>query len=802
VTDTTSVKTLGILLFSVALSSLLPRQGSATVYNSNGSAADVQNIHNTRAHNGDTITLPSGQFTWSTPVTISKAIKLEGAGAGRIIGNTKSPIAVATGTKTFVTTRSGLPITEGQVLLIGKMPSSPGYPPTNARGYWMKGTVTSYSGTTLVMNVTSASGTGTYQSWWIATQPRTTILNAYDNGQPGDNGASPLLRIEQSAAGSTELSGIRFVHGASSVSAATGVNGGWTGPKTLIHDCWFETGGGSPSGAIFAGTNQLLIWNCSFDDTWSQQAEAIQVAFEGNTSWSTNSTMGMADVNGATNLYVEDCDFHAYLTAFDFDNNSRVVFRHNLLDNSTQGTHGADTSTIGVRHFELYNNELVFDSFTDCNTELDLQWFLWVRGGTGVITDNILPRITSTCSGHKGNIRFSVLNTRRDSGPYCCWAQYPAPHQVGQGYGPGAVFHQYTSQCGPYSGQNHSYYTYQEPVYIWNNSGSAGNSVGLAEDDADECGGNEHVQNFVHSGRDYIIGAKPGYQKFTYPHPLRTGTAAAAGTLGNISTRSFVQTGNNVMIGGFIIEGSGPKTVIVRAIGPELTQFGVPNPLADPTLELHNGAGTLIASNNNWQTTIIGGVITSNQVSAIQSSGHAPTHRSESAIIATLQPGDYTAIVHGLNNTVGVALVEVYDLSTDTASILGNISTRSFVQADNNVMIGGFIIEGGGPKRVIVRAIGPELTRFGVPDVLPDPVLDLHDSSGALIASNNNWRTTIIGGIIGSDQVNAIQNSRLAPTQPSESAIIATLQPGNYTAIVRGMNNTTGVALVEVHDLQ
>jgi hypothetical protein len=132
--------------------------------------------------------------------------------------------------------------------------------------------------------------------------------------------------------------------------------------------------------------------------------------------------------------------------------------------------------------------------------------------------------------------------------------------------------------------------------------------------------------------------------------------------LGNISTRAFVQTGADVMIGGFIIEGSGPKTVIVRAIGPELTRFGVPNPLADPALDLHNGTGALIASNNNWQTTVIGGVITSDQVSAIQNSGHAPTQPSESAIIATLQPGNYTAIVRGVNNTVGVALVEVYDL--------------------------------------------------------------------------------------------------------------------------------------------
>jgi len=147
------------------------------------------------------------------------------------------------------------------------------------------------------------------------------------------------------------------------------------------------------------------------------------------------------------------------------------------------------------------------------------------------------------------------------------------------------------------------------------------------------------------------------------PTPNPTPTPPATSILSNISTRSFVQTGDNVMIGGFIVQGTQPKTVIVRAIGPELIPFGIPNALADPTLELHNGAGALIASNNNWQTTIIGGIITSNQVAAIQNSGHAPTQPTESAIIATLPPGNYTAIVSGVNNTVGIALVEVYDLS-------------------------------------------------------------------------------------------------------------------------------------------
>jgi hypothetical protein len=271
--------------------------------------------------------------------------------------------------------------------------------------------------------------------------------------------------------------------------------------------------------------------------------------------------------------------------------------------------------------------------------------------------------------------------------------------------------------------------------------------------------------------------------------------------LGNISTRGFVQTGNDVMIGGFIIEGTGPKAVIVRAIGPELTRFGVPNVLADPTLELHDRTGALIAFNDDWHTSVIGGIITTDQVSAIQSSGKAPTNGFESAIVATLPPGNYTAIVRGFNNTVGVGLVEVYDISPNATSSLGNISTRGFVQTGNDVMIGGFIIEGTGPKAVILRAIGPELTRFGVPNVLADPTLELHDRTGALIAFNDDWHSTRIGGIITTDQVSAIQSSGKAPTNGFESAIVATLPPGNYTAIVRGFGNTVGVGLVEVYDL-
>jgi hypothetical protein len=274
-------------------------------------------------------------------------------------------------------------------------------------------------------------------------------------------------------------------------------------------------------------------------------------------------------------------------------------------------------------------------------------------------------------------------------------------------------------------------------------------------------------------------------------------------TLGNISTRASVQTGDNVMIGGFIVQGNTPKRVILRAIGPELIPFGIFDPLADPTLELHDSTGALIASNDNWQQTIIGGIITGTQVGDIQNSGHAPTDAGESAIVADLPAGNYTAIVHGVNNTTGVGLVEVYDLSPETSSILSNISTRSFVQTDDNVMIGGFIVQGTRPKRVILRAIGPELSAppFKIPNALANPTLELHDGTGALIASNDNWRQTIIGGIITTNQVRDIMNSGYAPGDSRESAIIAELPPDSYTAIVRGVNNSTGVGLVEVYDL-
>jgi uncharacterized repeat protein (TIGR03803 family) len=262
----------------------------------------------------------------------------------------------------------------------------------------------------------------------------------------------------------------------------------------------------------------------------------------------------------------------------------------------------------------------------------------------------------------------------------------------------------------------------------------------------------------------------------------------------NISTRMRVLTGDQVLIGGFIITGSDPKRVIIRGIGPSL--IGVGATLQDPMLELHQGTAT-IAFNDDWKTRSDG----SSQQGEIEATGIPPTNDLESAIVATLTPGAYTAILEGKNNGTGVGVVEVYDLDQAANSKLANISTRGFVDTGNNVMIGGLIVSGaagGGSASVIVRAIGPSLSASGIQGALQDPNLELHDSNGATIASNDNWKTRPDG----SSQQAEIEATGIPPTNDLESALVQTLAPGDYTAIVRGTSNTTGIAVVEAYTLQ
>ncbi|MFL6537631.1 MAG: matrixin family metalloprotease, partial [Chthoniobacterales bacterium] len=281
---------------------------------------------------------------------------------------------------------------------------------------------------------------------------------------------------------------------------------------------------------------------------------------------------------------------------------------------------------------------------------------------------------------------------------------------------------------------------------------------------------------------DDIAGAQAMYGAAA-PTPVPTPTptpTSTTSTLVNISTRMNVGTGDNVLIAGFIIQGTQPKKLLLRAAGPSLAQYGVANSLSDSVLELHDSTGALIQQNDNWQT---GG-----QFSEINASGKAPTNPAEAALIATLNPGTYTAIVRGANNAQGVALVEGFELDTPATKMV-NLSTRGSIGTGDNVMIAGFQVQGGSSKKVIVRALGPSLTQYGVQGALANPLLELHDSSGALVSSNDDWSS--------SSQKLEIIASTDAPPNPLDSAIVATLAPGSYTAIVRGVNGLTGIGLVE-----
>jgi hypothetical protein len=259
-----------------------------------------------------------------------------------------------------------------------------------------------------------------------------------------------------------------------------------------------------------------------------------------------------------------------------------------------------------------------------------------------------------------------------------------------------------------------------------------------------------------------------------------------AGQLLNISTRIRVLTGDKALIGGFIVTGSVPKKVIIRALGPSLSESGVTGALQDPMLELFAG-NTSLAKNDNWKQ---------NQQAEIKATGVAPTKDAEAAIVRTLAPGSYTAIVRGKNGT-GIGLIEVYDLSAAADAKLANISSRGFVDTGENALIGGFIAGGKGPgatdTTVVVRVLGPSLKNSGVSDPLSDPMLQLVNANGTTVRSNDSWK---------SDQEAELEAIGIQPSNDVEPALAVTLSAGNYTAIVRGKDNGTGVALVEIYNVQ
>ena len=242
------------------------------------------------------------------------------------------------------------------------------------------------------------------------------------------------------------------------------------------------------------------------------------------------------------------------------------------------------------------------------------------------------------------------------------------------------------------------------------------------------------------------------------------------------------------MIGGFIITGNDAKRVIIRGLGPSLIPFNVPDVINDPLLRLFGPTGSVIAINDNWKDT---------QQSEVEATGIPPTDLRESAIVATLVPATYTASLAEINNGTGVGLVEVYDLNSGATAKLANISTRGSVQTADNVMIGGFSLGGSStnPTRLVVRAIGPSLTQFGINNALSNPTLELFDNNGQRVAFNDNWADD-------SSQASQLQALNIAPGNAAESAVVMTLPPGLYTAVVAGQGGGVGIGLIEVYAVQ
>jgi hypothetical protein len=275
------------------------------------------------------------------------------------------------------------------------------------------------------------------------------------------------------------------------------------------------------------------------------------------------------------------------------------------------------------------------------------------------------------------------------------------------------------------------------------------------------------------------------------PSPSASATPSASPTprpprprqLLNIATRLRVQTDENVLIGGVIVTGTNPKRVIIRAVGPSLA--GVfEGALSDTTLELYQG-DTLLAENDNWKDT---------QQAAVEATTIPPNHELESAIVYTLQPGFYTAVMSGKDRATGIGVIEVYDLDQEASSQLANIASRGFVEAGDSVMIGGLIVGGNGTEnaRILLRAVGPSLGKAGVDGALQDPTLELRDANGEVLRENDNWQDS---------QQAEVEATTIPPSDAAESAILASLPAGNYTAIVRGKNDSSGVGVVEVYNV-
>lgn len=481
---------------------------------SDGSASSVQTCINSVAA-GDTVTLPVGTFTWSTPVTLNKAVKIKGKGSGRIYAWGRSSQTFGTGTKTW-TVQTGFNPPIGTILRVWETA-------TDKDSTYMLGAVTSISGTTLTMNITTNTGSGSATLWLFATEAKTKVIHS---------ASSALIPITETTTGSPEISGIQFSTSGGSGAVMT-FNYTSGGQPILIHDCWFWNNG---AGIRVDSTNRGVIWNVSVAwPVWAQSDRVwLHMPINPRTEvWAGPSTMGTSDTDGKHNIYVEDSDFHGAISTTDSDTNSKLVWRKNVNDHAGLNSHGYDTGIRGARHWEVYNNQFLFANVG--NDSLPLINHMLFRGGTGAITGNYIEDITSQPWGNKQELQFGVWNLGRwsfpqnciGSPPICaydaddgCVPHYPSPNQFGFGYvtGTGVDGQVVQFRDGIYVGDT-------EPAYIWANTGFT--PVIDITTDGQACTLNKwgHVpddpNDYIQVGRDYKLQPKPGYVKFTYPHPLR-----------------------------------------------------------------------------------------------------------------------------------------------------------------------------------------------------------------------------------------------------------------------------------------
>ena len=484
-------------------------------FTSDGSQADTQAAEAACSNSVYcTLAIPTGNFNWTGTLTITNLVRLTGAGAGQIITRSTTSLTAATGSQ-GLTVGTGLNITNNEVLTIERNGGSNG----SGSRVNMIGTVTSYNSGTgaLVMNVTNVVNGGTAQAPWILyTQPLTIISNA---------SASPLIVLHESSSGNASISGIKFLNnGSTSTTAYLDLAGGLTTKPLLIHDCFFENIGNydcirSAEADGFGATTHGVVWNCyAMAAPFSQSQLFIHIKVETqNGAWTHPSTMGSNDVGGTNNFYLENCYVAGYLNAGDFDDNAKAVWRYSTFDNAGTGTHGADSSSYGVRHYEFYENTFLFNGYNN-GTTMNVNWWFYLRGGSGVFFSNFLPAISSTDYGTKSSFNMTVMNLQRNAGPHPCWgagttngADYPAPRQVGMGYVTGLS----ASDSYTYNGDS-------EPLYAWGNTGSGATAFGRTDFGGTSCASPDTTANYIVYGRDVftntVDASYPG--AYTYPHPL------------------------------------------------------------------------------------------------------------------------------------------------------------------------------------------------------------------------------------------------------------------------------------------